>query len=352
MGAIKTENQGNDGEHNDLDVTSGGRYYFGKNGDWAFNFGLRVDLSDLDFNYTPIGGVLGLTWSPRRSWDLETSTAGSCDGTVKTDPAGANCSSSGRAQGCGQQVQLVATPADPTCCEFDRWEGDCEGGAQASVTMDGPKSCTAFFRQRGPFQLEVEKKGQCIGEVSIDPARGEYECGEKVELEASGNRCSIFKGWSGDCSGSAPKTSVTMTDKRSCTAAWECGKRYESKVVEKARASCYFQTNKAKLDNRCKLELDQVALAMKDHPDAAAEVVGHTCCDKKASDKYLQKLSAKRAKAVVKYLVKKHDIDASRFQAEGAGCAEAQGSDDPLDKRFKRADVVFKVKTEVELKCN
>jgi outer membrane protein OmpA-like peptidoglycan-associated protein len=49
------------------DLTSGGRYWFGPDSDWAFNFGLRVDLNQLSdiSDQCPLGGLIGLTYRPR-----------------------------------------------------------------------------------------------------------------------------------------------------------------------------------------------------------------------------------------------------------------------------------------------
>ena len=50
-----------------IDLTTGGRYWFGEDGNWAFNYGLRLnvaEISDID-EHCPIGGLLGLTYFPR-----------------------------------------------------------------------------------------------------------------------------------------------------------------------------------------------------------------------------------------------------------------------------------------------
>ena len=45
-------------------LTSGGRYYFGDDEQWAFNVGLRLDVADNDLDDTsPIGGLVGITYS-------------------------------------------------------------------------------------------------------------------------------------------------------------------------------------------------------------------------------------------------------------------------------------------------
>lgn len=60
--------QGGDSSPDDMfDLTTGGRYWFGEGGNWAFNFGLRVELAQLSDTdeHCPIGGLVGLTFFPR-----------------------------------------------------------------------------------------------------------------------------------------------------------------------------------------------------------------------------------------------------------------------------------------------
>jgi outer membrane protein OmpA-like peptidoglycan-associated protein len=49
------------------DFTTGGRLWFGAEGNWAFNFALRTDLNQLDSidEHCPLGGLVGLTYFPR-----------------------------------------------------------------------------------------------------------------------------------------------------------------------------------------------------------------------------------------------------------------------------------------------
>lgn len=59
---------GGDSSPDDMfDLTTGGRYWFGDGNQWAFNFGLRVELSQLSDTdeHCPIGGLVGLTFFPR-----------------------------------------------------------------------------------------------------------------------------------------------------------------------------------------------------------------------------------------------------------------------------------------------
>lgn len=49
------------------DFTTGGRLWFGAEGNWAFNFALRTDLNQLSSidEHCPLGGLVGLTYFPR-----------------------------------------------------------------------------------------------------------------------------------------------------------------------------------------------------------------------------------------------------------------------------------------------
>ncbi len=58
---------GDSNADNSYDLTTGGRYWFGEDGRWALNFGLRTELNQLGNTdeHCPIGGLVGLTFHPR-----------------------------------------------------------------------------------------------------------------------------------------------------------------------------------------------------------------------------------------------------------------------------------------------
>ncbi len=79
----------------------------------------------------------------------------------------------------------------------------------------------------------------------------------------------------------------------------------------------HFKYDKAKIQKRSYSVLDDAVAVLKSYPDVKlVEIGGHT--DSDGTARYNQKLSAKRAKAVVKYL-KKHGIKGSRLRAVGFG---------------------------------
>lgn len=102
-----------------------------------------------------------------------------------------------------------------------------------------------------------------------------------------------------------------------------------------------FDANSARLSNIAKAKLDEVALKMKEDPDARALVIGYT--DNRGSDTANQRMSERRAQAVKDYLVQRHGIDAARITTEGRGSADPVASNDTAEGRAqnRRAVVII-----------
>jgi OOP family OmpA-OmpF porin len=77
-----------------------------------------------------------------------------------------------------------------------------------------------------------------------------------------------------------------------------------------------FDTNKWDIKERYYFVLDNVVTVMRENPSLSVEVQGHT--DSRGTEKYNQKLSEKRARSVVEYLVR-NGIESSRLTAVGFG---------------------------------
>lgn len=83
-----------------------------------------------------------------------------------------------------------------------------------------------FGNKLQQFALTVTKDGNGSGTVTSSPTgincgtdcTEDYNYGTEVTLTATAGTGSTFTGWSGDCSGTNPTTTVTMTKARSCTA--------------------------------------------------------------------------------------------------------------------------------------
>ncbi len=78
----------------------------------------------------------------------------------------------------------------------------------------------------------------------------------------------------------------------------------------------YFSLNQANIRKDAARELDKVVAIMKKYPALMIEGGSHT--DSRGGDAYNIKLSTKRAKSTVNYIIK-HGIDASRITAKGYG---------------------------------
>lgn len=214
------------GEHDAADVTTGGRWRL-SNPEWAFNAGVRVDLSDTSFDYTPIGGVVGLSYSPKNRFNLTVQKDGSGTGSVTGDriDCGSECSAKYH---CGATIELTAEP-DPKS-RFDGWEGDCAGaGETVTLTFDADKTCTAKFVKLYDLKVEISRKKHADGDEPGDGfVGGDIECrdsctftrdvGTELKLQAVPAKSSTFGGWSVDCSGDDTDTSVTLNADKTCVA--------------------------------------------------------------------------------------------------------------------------------------
>lgn len=89
------------------------------------------------------------------------------------------------------------------------------------------------------------------------------------------------------------------------------------------RVTVNFPPGSARLSNIAKAKLDEVALRMKQDPEARAQVIGYSDASGSASGN--QQMSEQRAQAVKNYLVTRHGIDPSRITTEGRGSAESTG---------------------------
>jgi outer membrane protein OmpA-like peptidoglycan-associated protein len=108
----------------------------------------------------------------------------------------------------------------------------------------------------------------------------------------------------------------------------------------------YFEYDKAELLEESNSTLDVLVNNLKEHPEVSIEIGGHT--DSNGEDKYNLRLSDRRAKAVVQYLVSK-GINKNRLVAVGYGESQpvadntnADGSDNP-EGRAKNRRTEFKV---------
>ncbi|MEM1177538.1 MAG: hypothetical protein AAGM22_04285 [Acidobacteriota bacterium] len=226
-GILYTESNG---EHDAADITSGARWRL-NNPEWGFNAGLRVDLSDTSFDYSPIGGVVGLSYAPKNRYTLGVDLAGTGSGRVVGDriDCGATCEATYH---CGGTVTLTAEPEPKS--RFDRWEGACAGSdPSVTITLDGDKQCTAHFVKLYDLTVEVQRtkhpdgdepgNGSVVfaGENCTDKCTITRDVGTEIDLKAKPADNSTFEGWTVDCKGDEPGTSLVLDSDKACVATFQ-----------------------------------------------------------------------------------------------------------------------------------
>lgn len=94
----------------------------------------------------------------------------------------------------------------------------------------------------------------------------------------------------------------------------------------------YFATNSYELSSEAKAEIDQLAAIMAENPALKIEISGHT--DERGSDEYNLRLSQRRSKAVIDYLVSK-GLSKDRFTIANYGEKKPVGSDLSANRRVE-----------------
>ena len=101
--------------------------------------------------------------------------------------------------------------------------------------------------------------------------------------------------------------------------------------------SIYFDFDKSNIKSEAAFELDNLVQVMIKYPELTVSIESHT--DNKGPSSYNQKLSEKRAKTTMQYVVSK-GIDSSRLSADGKGesnpivdCSNCNKEEDQLNRR-------------------
>jgi len=139
-------------------------------------------------------------------YNLSVQQAGSGAGSVSTEPSGSSFLY-------GTVVTLTATAnADST---FNGWNGAVTGASNpVTVTIDSDKTVTATFSQKSFYTLTVN----IVGSGVVTPTSRSYISGTVVPITATANAGWSFAGWSGDLSGNANPTSLTLDGDKVITA--------------------------------------------------------------------------------------------------------------------------------------
>jgi len=150
------------------------------------------------------------------------------NGTV-TSPSGINCGiDCSELLSNGSAVTLTATPAPGE--SFLSWAGDCTGTSPTcTVSVGSFTSLQAKFTSA----LTVSLSGSGNGTVTSDITgiNCGTDCSENypgdtfVTLTAAEDANSLFTGWSGACTGTAPTCTVTMTSAKNVIATFDAAAR-------------------------------------------------------------------------------------------------------------------------------
>ncbi|MBK7823921.1 OmpA family protein [Nannocystis sp.] len=103
-----------------------------------------------------------------------------------------------------------------------------------------------------------------------------------------------------------------------------------------------FDFNKATIKPESDSLMEEIIKVIKDHPHIKKLAIeGHTSSE--GSDKYNLKLSDKRAKAVLEYLVKKGELPKEMFTAKGFGETKPIGDESTEEGKEKNRRVEFNI---------
>ncbi|MAY85103.1 MAG: hypothetical protein CMP59_13315 [Flavobacteriales bacterium] len=102
----------------------------------------------------------------------------------------------------------------------------------------------------------------------------------------------------------------------------------------------FFETDKYKLKDKSKVELNKLIEFLTDNPGLKIKVMGHT--DNVGSDAYNKTLSQNRAKSVVEYL-SNNGISADRIQSEGYGSKQPIADNATAEGRAKNRRTEFQI---------
>lgn len=215
--------------HNEIVIVSSEEIYFGyEDAIWAYDLGGPshgpVLWGQAMGNSRRTHSPLTIYPSPNVYRSLDLTHGGG--GKVVIAPTGKDCVND-CVEYLEEGVTATLTATGDIHYRFDGWDGACAGhmGNVCSVGMDSDKSVSIRF-VRTHYLLAVVMSGLGSGSVSAIP--GGIQCGEtcsewiaagaQITLTAVAVSGSIFSGWSGACSGSASKCTLTVSGDSAVTA--------------------------------------------------------------------------------------------------------------------------------------
>lgn len=104
----------------------------------------------------------------------------------------------------------------------------------------------------------------------------------------------------------------------------------------------FFELNEYLLDQKSKLELDEVALFLRKNPSISVEIAGHT--DNLGTEEFNNKLSSQRAQSVVQYLMQA-GIELQRLTFKGYGSKKPVRPNDTDENRRQNRRIEILIKS-------
>ena len=104
-----------------------------------------------------------------------------------------------------------------------------------------------------------------------------------------------------------------------------------------------FASGSTKLDNRMKAVLDDVALQMRQNPQATVEIIGHS--DSTGSEANNVITAQERAESAATYLMETHGIDGTRIAPSSVGSSQPLGDNETREGREqnRRVQIVLTI---------
>jgi OOP family OmpA-OmpF porin len=114
-----------------------------------------------------------------------------------------------------------------------------------------------------------------------------------------------------------------------------------AKVIDKMTLHVLFELDKATLTKADMIELQKAVAFVKKYPGSKIRLDGYT--DSTGADAYNLKLSERRSKAVMDYLIKEAGVDSSNITAVGHGKANPVASNKTKEGRAKNRRVEISI---------
>lgn len=155
------------------------------------------------------GGTLAICSANNLTYQLSTTKAGTGNGTITSNVAGISCGSACQKEfNPGTQVILTAKPDANSV--FTGWSGSCTGTSPTcTLEMETNRNTTAHF-DLNYYKLSITKTGTGGGYFISSPpgltctsnaCSGTFLQSTTVTVTADSDPVSVFKGWSGTCTG-------------------------------------------------------------------------------------------------------------------------------------------------------